>query len=58
MMAVGEGEEGARGDDAASEREVSFDGGDVDGIDSAHLARAYGNRLAGEGVDDVLSIRY
>src|SRR5580658_1826235 len=38
--AVGEREEGVGSDDASGERRLRFHYGDLDGIDTAHLARA------------------
>jgi len=50
--AIGEGEEGVACDDAASEGKDGFGGAELDTINTAHLAGAGGDQLAGAGIDD------
>ena len=52
FKAVGEGEEGVGGGDAACERQDGFHGAEAGGVDAAHLARADAEGLAVAGVDD------
>ena len=52
FKAVGEGEEGVGGGDAACEREDGLHGAEAGGVDAAHLAGADADGLAVAGVDD------